>query len=77
LIGAKTAEQVSQSVAVAAKGPLSADVLAQLDRIAAMVPCRPFEEPMILPFSNPRSYQGPGLANLGAGAPVGANPREL
>jgi aryl-alcohol dehydrogenase-like predicted oxidoreductase len=74
LIGPKTAEQVEQSVAALAKGPLSADVLAELDRLAALVPFRPFEEPMILPFSQPHSYHGPGMANLGAGAPVGKLP---
>lgn len=42
-----------------------------LDAIAALVPFRPFEEPMILPLNKPRSYYGPGVANLGAGAPVG------
>lgn len=71
LIGPKTAEQVEEAVAVAEKGPLQADVLARLDEIAAMVPYRPFEEPMILPLNNPRSYYGPGMANLGAGVPVG------
>jgi aryl-alcohol dehydrogenase-like predicted oxidoreductase len=74
LIGPKTAEQVEESVAAAEKGPLPADVLARLDRIAALVPFRPFEEPMILPLSNPRSYSGPGMANLGAGIPVGKLP---
>jgi aryl-alcohol dehydrogenase-like predicted oxidoreductase len=71
LIGPKTADQVAQSVAAAAKGPLPADVLAALDHIAAMVPYRPFEEPMILPLANPHSYHGPGMANLGCGVPVG------
>jgi aryl-alcohol dehydrogenase-like predicted oxidoreductase len=71
LIGPKTAEQVEQSVAAVAKGPLPADVLARLDGIAARVPFRPFEEPMILPLNRPDDYHGPGLANLGAGAPVG------
>jgi aryl-alcohol dehydrogenase-like predicted oxidoreductase len=71
LIGPKTAEQVEQSVAAIERGPLPADLLAQLDCIAAQVPYRPFEEPMILPLANPRGYYGPGLANLGAGAPVG------
>ena len=71
LVGPKTAEQVEQSVAAVAKGPLSADVLARLDAIAVMVPFRPFEEPMILPLNRPEEYHGPGLANLGAGAPVG------
>lgn len=71
LIGPKTAEQVEESVKAIEKGPLPADVLAQLDKLAAMVPFRPFEEPMILPLNNPRGYTGPGMANLGAGAPVG------
>lgn len=71
LIGPKTAKQVTDSVAAVAKGPLPADVTTQLDRIAALVPYRPFEEPMILPFNNPKGYWGPGLANLGAGVKVG------
>lgn len=71
LIGPKTAVQVEASVAAVEKGPLPADVLTRLDEIAAMVPFRPFEEPMILPLNNPAGYWGPGLANLGAGAPVG------
>jgi aryl-alcohol dehydrogenase-like predicted oxidoreductase len=74
LIGPKTAEQVEESVAAVSRGPLSADILARLDRIAAMVPLRPFEEPMILPLHNPRSYSGPGMANLGSGTPVGRLP---
>jgi aryl-alcohol dehydrogenase-like predicted oxidoreductase len=74
LIGPKTVAQVEQAVAAIARGPLPADVRARLDAIAAMVPCRPFEEPMILPLSNPRSYQGPGMANLGTGVPVGKLP---
>jgi len=60
LIGPKTAEQVEESVAVVEKGPLPADVLAQLDRIAAMVPFRPFEEPMILPLSQPHALSRTG-----------------
>ncbi|MCI0682925.1 MAG: aldo/keto reductase [Gemmataceae bacterium] len=71
LIGPKTAQQVADAVAAVAKGPLSADVTAQVDRIAALAPYRPFEEPMILPFNNPKGYWGPGMANLGAGVKVG------
>lgn len=71
LIGPKTAAQVESSVAAAGRGPLPADLLKRLDEIAALVPYRPFEEPMILPFGNPKGYWGPGMANLGAGAPVG------
>lgn len=69
LIGPKTAEQVEESVAVVEKGPLSEDIIKRLDEIAAMVPYRPFEEPMILPFG--KAYYGPGMANLGAAVPVG------
>lgn len=71
LIGPKTAKQVADSVAAIEKGPLPGDVLARLDAIANQVPYRPFEEPMILPFNNPRGYYGPGMANIGAGARVG------
>jgi aryl-alcohol dehydrogenase-like predicted oxidoreductase len=74
LIGPKTAAQVEQSVAAVNKGPLPADVLARLDAIAALVPYRPFEEPMILPLNAPGSYHGPGMANVGAGAKVGKLP---
>ena len=63
LVGPKTAEQVQESVTFAEKGPLPAEVLHQLDNIAAMVPFRPFEEPMILPFN--KHYYGPGMARLG------------
>jgi aryl-alcohol dehydrogenase-like predicted oxidoreductase len=71
LIGPKTSQQVEDSVRAIEKGPLAPDVLRQLDAIAAMVPFRPFEEPMILPFSRPREYYGPGMANVGAGVKVG------
>jgi aryl-alcohol dehydrogenase-like predicted oxidoreductase len=69
LIGAKTAFHVETCVAYAEKGTLPADILRRLDEIAAMVPFRPFEEPIILPFNKP--YYGPGPANLGMGIPVG------
>lgn len=65
LIGPKTAAQVGSSVAAIEKGPLPADVLARLDAIAAQLPYRPFEEPMILPLGKPDSYHGPGSANVG------------
>ena len=71
LIGPKTCAQVEQSVAAAERGPLPADVVSRLDAIAAMVPFRPFEEPMVLPLGRPRDYWGPGMANIGAGAAVG------
>ncbi|MSQ94776.1 MAG: aldo/keto reductase [Gemmataceae bacterium] len=71
LIGPKTAKQVEESVDAVEKGPLSGDLLTRLDEIAAMVPFRPFEEPMILPLNRPRDYYGPGNANVGAGVKVG------
>ena len=71
LIGAKTAMQIEESVAAAAKGPLPAGILAEINAMADMVPFRPFEEPMILPFNKPDTYWGPGLANLASGIPVG------
>lgn len=71
LIGPKTEKQVEDSVHAVNKGPLSRDVLQRLDEIAAMVPFRPFEEPMILPLNRPLEYHGPGMANIGAGAKVG------
>ena len=74
LIGPKTPAHVEQAVSYAEKGPLSPDALTRLDEIAAMVPFRPFEEPMILPFNKTDSYTGPGMANLGAGVPVGKLP---
>ncbi|MFN9369598.1 MAG: aldo/keto reductase [Planctomycetia bacterium] len=72
LVGAKSAEQLQATLAHAEKGPLSADVVARLDEIAAMLPGRPFEEPMILPLG--KTYHGPGMANVGAGPAVGRLP---
>lgn len=69
LVGCKTMEQLETSLAHAARGPLPPDVARRLDEIAAMLPGRPFEEPMILPFG--KDYFGPAMANVGAGIPVG------
>ncbi len=68
-IGCKTVDHLEASVNAAAKGPLSNDILTRLDEIAAMVPRRPWEEPMILPFG--KNYVGPGIANMGAAVQVG------
>lgn len=68
-IGCKTTEHLEASVAAVEKGPLPEDVLSRLDEIAAMLPHRPYEEPMILPFG--KTYQGPGIANMGAAVQVG------
>lgn len=61
VVGSRSIAEIEKSVEAAEKGALSGDVLAELDRISAMVPFRPFEEPggpFGLPFG--RSYRGPG-----------------
>lgn len=68
-IGCKTTDHLETSVEAAAKGPLPDDIINRLDEIAAMVPRRPWEEPMILPFG--KNYVGPGIANMGAAVQVG------
>ncbi len=68
-IGCKTVEHLESSVASVEKGPLPRDIMDRLDEIAAMVPYRPFEEPMILPLG--KEYFGPGIANMGAAVQVG------
>jgi aryl-alcohol dehydrogenase-like predicted oxidoreductase len=69
LVGAKNAAHLEASARFAEAGPLPEEVRRRLDEIAAMVPFRPFEEPIILPFGKP--YFGPGMVNIGAGIPVG------
>ncbi len=64
LIGPKNLAQMTETLDAFARGPLPTDVLIKLDEIAAMVPFRPFEEPMLLPFSEPKRYYGPGPANV-------------
>jgi aryl-alcohol dehydrogenase-like predicted oxidoreductase len=71
LIGAKRPEQIDESIGAIERGPLPRDLLTRLDEIAAMLPNRPFEEPMVLPFNRPFDYWGPAMANIGAGAAVG------
>ncbi len=66
LNGAKTEEQMANSLNAIEKGALPPELLKRLDTIAAMVPGRPFEEPMILPFDRPNDYYGPGAANVAA-----------
>lgn len=68
-IGCKTVEHLEASVAAVEKGPLPQDILSRLDELAAMIPHRPFEEPMILPLG--KQYFGPGIANMGAAVQVG------
>jgi aryl-alcohol dehydrogenase-like predicted oxidoreductase len=58
LTGVRTSHEVEANVAAASRGPLSPDVLAGLEAIAARVPFRPFDEPACLPVGVP--YAGPG-----------------
>ena len=58
LMGSRSVAEVEANVASAAKGPLSPEIMRRLDEIAAMVPCRPFAEPVGLPFA--WDYKGPG-----------------
>ena len=60
LTGARTAHELEGNLAAVEKGPLSADLLEQLEEICQMVPFRPSEEPFGLPFNG--EYRGPGLA---------------
>ena len=68
-IGCKTVEHLEASADAVAKGPLPDDMIARLNEIASMLPYRPWEEPMILPFG--KNYVGPGIANMGAAVQVG------
>jgi aryl-alcohol dehydrogenase-like predicted oxidoreductase len=60
LMGARSPAEVEENAAAVARGPLSSEVLARLDEIAAMVPFRPCEEPFVLPLG--RNYPGLGQA---------------
>lgn len=72
LLGTSNPDHIAAGVRDIEKGPLPAEVVTRLDQIAAMLPCRPFEEPMILPMDKP--YFGPGRANTGQGVAVGNLP---
>lgn len=60
LMGARSASEVESNVASIEKGALPEDISSRLDEIAAIVPFRPYEEPMNLPFG--REYYGPAIA---------------
>jgi len=60
LMGARSVQEVEANVRAVEAGPLPAEVVGELDRIAATVPFRPFEEPFGLPFG--REHRGPGWA---------------
>lgn len=74
-IGCKTVEQLESCAAAVSKGPLPADIRGRVDEIAAMLPRRPYEEPMILPLG--KNYYGPGIANMGAAVQVGKQSMQL
>ena len=61
LMGARSVEEVEANVRAVEAGPLPAEVVEALDRIAAQVPFRPFEEPFALPWGG--GYRGPGWAS--------------
>jgi aryl-alcohol dehydrogenase-like predicted oxidoreductase len=63
LMGAKSAAEVEQNAAAANAGPLPADMLKRLAKIAALVPYRPFGEPFGIGWlmGDPASYKGQGL----------------
>ncbi len=62
LMGARSAAEVQANAAAVERGPLSADVLARLDQIGAMVPFRPCEEPLGIGWKLgwPEGHRGPG-----------------
>lgn len=64
LMGARSAAEVEQNVAAVDQGPLPAELLSRLDRIAAAVPFRPFEEPFGMggALHAGSKYRGPGPA---------------
>lgn len=68
-IGCTTTEHHESSVAAARTGLLPNDILNRLAEIAALLPHRTFEEPMILLLE--KYYVGPGIANMGAAIQVG------
>jgi aryl-alcohol dehydrogenase-like predicted oxidoreductase len=61
VVGARNLAEIEGNVAAAESGPLAHDICNEIDRISAIVPFRPFEEPggaFGLPFR--REYRGPG-----------------
>ena len=62
LMGPKNAEEVDLNLAALEAGPLPADVLAELDTLAARLPHRPYGEPVGLGWyaNDPSGYAGLG-----------------
>ncbi|MGB2614493.1 MAG: aldo/keto reductase [Phycisphaerae bacterium] len=64
LTGARSVGEVEENAAAVERGPLPADLIARINKIAAMVPFRPFEEPFGMGgcLANPGQYGGLGSA---------------
>ncbi len=65
LMGARSVAEVEANVAAIAKGPLPRDVLSRVDEIAAMLPQRPYGEPVNIGWvlgSGAQNYGGMGQA---------------
>ena len=62
LTGSKSSREVEWNVEAVERGPLDPETLARLDEIAAILPCRPYEESSALGWhlSAQQSYKGPG-----------------
>ncbi len=58
LTGSRSVEEVELNFAAAERGPLPQDILTRLDEIYAMLPYRPFEEPVTLSLG--RDHLGMG-----------------
>jgi aryl-alcohol dehydrogenase-like predicted oxidoreductase len=58
LTGSRSVEEVEMNVASVEKGPLPSEIMSKLDDIYAMLPYRPFEEPVTLALG--RAYLGTG-----------------
>jgi aryl-alcohol dehydrogenase-like predicted oxidoreductase len=52
LSGVRNVAELEKNVESALQGPLAKDVLTEINDIAAMVPFRPYLEPLVLPFKN-------------------------
>ncbi len=65
LMGARNVGELEQNVASIEAGSLSAEVLAKLDEIAALLPCRPAGEPWGMGYrlACPNDFKGPGGLN--------------
>ncbi len=61
LTGPRSVAQLEQNIQAVEQGPLPDEVNQRLDEIAALVPFRPYDEPVECAFGNP-GYWGPGPA---------------